>query len=113
MAFSNRESVGWLARSSSVDRAVADQLEDRIAPQHVVVVLVGVVGEDAVDPHPGHLQEGMIDVADVPPIGQGFGKLPRQPQPLVQLAERQQPGIAGNLGRRGLYHNRPRAEKIE
>ena len=46
-----------------LDRAVADQLEDRIAPQHVVVVLVGVVGQDAVDPRAGHLQERMVDVA--------------------------------------------------
>jgi hypothetical protein len=55
----------------------------------------------------------MIDVADVPPIRQGFGKLPRQSDPLVELAERQQPGIAGNLVRRGHYHNRLGCEKIK
>jgi hypothetical protein len=39
----------------------------------------------------------MIDVAAVPSVRQGFGKLPCQPDPLVELTERQQPGIAGNL----------------
>ena len=95
------------------DGAVAKQLENRIAAQHVVVVLVGVVGEDAVHPHSGHLQEGMIDVADMSPVRQGFGKLPCQTDPLVELAERQQPGIAGNLFRRGHYHNRFGCGKIK
>ena len=40
-------------------------------------------------------------------------QLPRQPDPLVKLAERQQPGIAGNLVRRGHYHNRLGCEKIK
>jgi hypothetical protein len=52
-----------------------ERLQDGIAPQHVVGVLVGVVGEDAVHPHPGHLQKRVRDVAGVPPVGQGVGEL--------------------------------------
>ena len=78
-----------------------------------MVVLVGVVGEDAVHPHAGHLQKGMIDAAPAPPVGRALGKLSGEPDPLVELAERQQPGIAGNLNRRGHYHNRLRCEKIK
>ncbi len=62
-----------------VDRAVAEQLEDRIAPQQVVVVLVGVVGQDAVHPHADHFQERVTDVADVPPVGEALGQLPVSP----------------------------------
>ena len=60
----------------ALDRAIADQFEDRIASQHVVIVLVGVVGENAVDPHACHFQKAMIEVTDVPPISQGFDELP-------------------------------------
>ncbi len=104
---------GLAGQIVGLDGAVAKQLENRIASQHVVVVLVGVVGEDAVHPHSGHLQKGMIDVADVPPIRQALGKLPCQPDPFVKLSERQQPGIAGDLFRRGHYHNRLGCGKIK
>ena len=78
-----------------------------------MVVLVGVVGQDAVHPHASHLQKGVIDAADLPPICQSLGKLSRQADPLVELAEWQQPGVAGNLVRRGHYHNRLGCEKIK
>ena len=58
-------------------------------------------------------RKGVVDVADVPSIGESFGKLPRQPELFVQLAERQEPGVAGNLVRRGHYHNRFECEKIK
>ena len=32
-----------------VDRSAAEKLENRIAAQHVVVVLIGVIGQDAID----------------------------------------------------------------
>ncbi len=84
-----------------IDRAFAQDFEDRIAPQHVVIVLVGVVGQDAIDSRPRHLEESMVDVADLTPIVQakGLGKLLGKSQLFVQMAEGQQPRITGNLAR--------------
>ena len=78
-----------------------------------MVVLVGVVGEDAVHPHPRHLQKGVIDVAGMSAVGEGFGELPCQAELLVELAEGEQSGVAGNLVGRGHYHNRLGCEKIK
>ena len=92
---------GLAGQIVAIDRAAADQFEDRIATQHIVVVLVDVVGQDAVDPSPGHLQEAVAHVAGIAGIVQGLGELPGQSQLLIQLADRQQTGVAGNLvGRR-------------
>ena len=95
------------------DRPAADELEDRIAPQHIVGVLVRVVGQNAIHPGASHLQERVVDVSDLPAIGEGRGKLLRQAQLLVPLPEGQQTCIAGNLGGRRLNHHRLRSEKVE
>ena len=76
-------------------------------------VLVGVVGQHAVNPHPRHFEKRVIDVAAVASINECFGKLPGQADLLVELAVRQQPRIAGNLSIRWLYHDRLGCEKIE
>ncbi len=92
---------------------ITDQLEDRIAPQHVVVVLIWVVGQDAVNPHPCHFEERVIDVPNMAPIDQGLCELSGEPDLLVEFPERQQPAVTGNLSRRGLYHNRLGRAKIK
>ncbi len=56
-----------------------NQLEDRIASQHIVGHSGHVVGEDAIDPGASHLQEGVADIAAVPSVSEGLGELLCQP----------------------------------
>jgi hypothetical protein len=72
-----------------------------VAAEHVVIVLVRVVRQNAIDPHPDHFQERMVDPSLVASIGQRLGQSPGQPNPLVQLAKRQQPRVAGNWAAEG------------
>ena len=65
-----------------------------------MVVLVLVVGHDAEDRLPHHAQHRMPHERGIPQILQGGGELWGQPDPLVKLGNRQQPGIArqGRVG---------------
>jgi hypothetical protein len=93
-------------------RAVGDELEDGVGAQGGVVVLVLVPGEDAVDPGPGHLQEGVLREAGVAGVVQGVGEGPGEPDALVELADGEQPGIAGELAG-GWLDDERRAEEVE
>jgi HKD family nuclease/diadenosine tetraphosphate (Ap4A) HIT family hydrolase len=83
-------------------RAVGQELEDRIGAQGVVVVLVFVPGEDAEDAGPDHLQERVLGEVRVPGVVERLGKRPGEPDALVELADGQLPGVAGQLARRRL-----------
>ena len=58
MAFSKRYRVGWLARSSPGERS-ATRFEDEVGTKDIVVVLVLVAGEDAVNAGADNLQGGV------------------------------------------------------
>jgi len=77
-----------------------------------VIVLVGVIGEDVVDPHANHFQIGMIDVTGIPAVDERFGELPCDVDFFVELSEWEKSGIAGNLLFRGHHHNRLGCAKI-
>ena len=77
-----------------------------------MVVLVRVAGQDAVDPGADHLQEGVLGEAGVPGIVEGLGEGPGQADALVELADGQQPGVAGELTRRRLDDERA-AEELQ
>ena len=77
-----------------------------------MVVLVRVAGQDAVDARPDHLQEGVFGEAGVAGVPEGVGEGPGEPDALVELADREQPGVAGELTGRWLDNDR-RAEEIE
>ena len=96
-----------------VGQAVGDELEDGVRPQRVVVVLILVVGQDAVDPLPNHGQQRVLDEGGIPPVLEGGGELLGEPDPLVELADRQQPGVTRERGGRKLDLDRPRGEEIE
>src|SRR6266545_4477325 len=86
---------GGLTRQVRVIRgAVGDELEDGIAAQGVVVVLVLVAGEDAVDAAANHLQEGVFGEVGVV---EGVGEGPGEPDALIRLADGEQAGVAGEL----------------
>src|SRR5437016_6105344 len=74
---------------------------DHDGAEGVVVVLVLVAGEDAVDARPDHLQDGVLDEDAVAGVVEGVREGPSEPDALVELADRKQPGVTGRwtLGR--------------
>ena len=86
----------------------------RVAPaEPVVIVLVGVVGQNAEDPHANHLQERVILEWLMPRVVECPRKRLGQTDLFVELANRQQTGVTGQLSRRRFDHNRLGAQKIE
>jgi hypothetical protein len=69
-----------------------------------VVVLVLVTSQDAVDTAADHLPEGVLGEVGVAGIVQGIGKGLGQADPFIELADGEQPGIAGELPGRRLNH---------
>jgi hypothetical protein len=88
------------------------ELEDGVGAQGVVVILVLVVGQDAVDAAAHHLQEGMLREAGGAGVVEGGGEGLGESDAVVELADGQQTGVTGKLARRGLDHER-RAEEVE
>ena len=78
-----------------------------------MIVLIGVAGQNAVDPHPGHFRETVIDEGTESRIAKCGGELGRQPDLLVELPNRQQAGIARQMLLNRLDDNRFRAQKTE
>ena len=72
-------------------------LIDGVMPEGVVVVLVRVAGQDAVDPGPDHLPEGVLGPLGVAGVVEGVGEGPGEPEALVELADGEQPRVAGKL----------------
>ena len=59
----------------AVGEPVGDELEDGVGSEGVVVVLVLVIGEDAVDPLPDHAQERLPGERRVAAVVEGGGEL--------------------------------------
>ena len=114
MEFSKRDNVGWLARALSGWLTTGQQLEHWIVvPQLVMIVLIRVAGQDAVDPHPHHLGKGVVDEGPKSRIAKRAGEFGRQPNLLVELPDRQQAGVAGQMLFNRLHDDRFGAQKIE
>jgi hypothetical protein len=65
--------------------AVGEELEDGVGTEGIVVVLVLVAGEDAVDPAADHLPEGMLRKVGVAGVVSRVGEGPGEPDALVEL----------------------------
>ena len=76
-----------------------------------MVVLVRVAGEDAVDAGLDHLPEGVLGAVGVAGVVESIGEGPREPEALIELAEGEQPGVAGQWACRRLKDQRG-AEKV-
>ena len=79
---------------------------ERRAAQGVSVVLAFLPGQGAVDPGPDHLRDRLLREVGVAGVVKGIGEGPGQADTLVALAGGQQPGVAGELARRRLDHER-------
>ena len=80
-----------------VRRPTGNQLEHRIAAEHVVVVLILVVGEDPEYPRTQHLVESMLNPRGVAAILQSVAHCFGKADHLVELPDRQQAGVTGQL----------------
>lgn len=77
-----------------------------------MVVLVLVAGQDAVDATADHFQEGVLGEIGVAGVVEDGGEGLDEPNAPIELANGQQPGIAGRLAR-GRLHDQRRAEEVE
>ena len=55
-------------------KTTCHQLEDGVMAEGIVVVLVLVVGEDAVDAGADHFQEGVVDLVGIAAVVEGGGE---------------------------------------
>ena len=78
-----------------------------------MIVLVDVVGEDAIDARARHLQKGMAEELGMTRVVEHRREGFCQADPFVEFADRQQPCNRGQLGRRGLDDDRKIVEKRE
>ena len=78
-----------------------------------MVVLVLVIGEDAIDPLPDHAQERLRGESRVAAVVEGGRELFGEPEDLVELSDRQESGIAGEGIVGDLDLDGPRGQKIE
>jgi hypothetical protein len=98
----SRSGTGWAGQLIVVRGAAGEELEDGVGAEGVVVVLVGVAGEDAVDAGPDPLQEGVIREGLVAGVVERVGEGAGQADGLVERADGEQPGVAGELAWRRL-----------
>ena len=70
-------------------RPTGNQLEGRIEPQRVVVVLIFVISEDAVDTHPHHVEHGMFKQFGITGIVQSGGELLGEADAFIKLTDGQ------------------------
>jgi hypothetical protein len=110
--FSKRDRVGLTGQVIPVGRPSGQQLEDGVRAEGVVVVLVLVAGHDAVDAGPDHFQKGVLGEVGVAGIVEGLSKRPGQADALVELADGQQHGVAGEPTLRRLDDER-RTEEVQ
>jgi hypothetical protein len=103
---------GGLAGQVEVLRgAVGEELEDGVGAEGVVVLLVRVAGEDAVDAAAHHLQERVLREGRVAGSSSASAKVRVRPIRWSNWRTGEQPGVAGELAWRRLDDKRG-AEKV-
>lgn len=79
----------------------------------VVVVLVFVIGEEAVQALADHAHQGVPGERRIASVLEGIGKLLREADLFVELADGEEPGVAGESGLGDLEDDRFGAWEIE
>ena len=77
-----------------VGKSIGDELEDGIRSQRIMIVLILVISEDAVDSLPDHAQKRLPGEVGVSSIVESSGELLGESDSLVELPHRQEAGIA-------------------
>ena len=93
-------------------RTTGHQLEDGVMAEGIVVVLVLVVGEYAVDAGADHVQEGVVDLVRIAAVVEGGGEGMGQTDVGIELAHREGSRIAGKSRSRRLDED-GQAKEIE
>jgi hypothetical protein len=78
---------------------VVDEFEDGIGVEGVVVLLILGAGNDTVDAGADHLQERVFGQTGIAEVIEGLREGPGPSDALIELANGQQPGVAGELTR--------------
>jgi hypothetical protein len=112
MAFSKRDSVGWLARSWSSGERSARSLKTGSARRVSWSFWSEVARQDAVDAGADHLQEGVLGEARGAGVVERAGVGPGEPGAFVELPDGKESGVAGQSARRR-SHNERAAEEVE
>ena len=104
---------GLAGQVAVLGEPVGEELEDGVGAQGVVIVLVLVVGEDAVDALADHAQEGLLRQGGIAWVVERGGELLSEAKLLVALPDRDEPGVAGQRCGGDLDLDRTRRQKIE
>ena len=96
-----------------IGEPAGDELEDGIRAQGVVVVLILVIGEDAIDPLPHHGGERLSDEGGDAGVIERGGELIGEADLLVELPHGKESGIARDRGGRDFDLDGARREEIE
>ena len=78
-----------------IGQATGDHFEDGVATQRFVVILILVIGEDAVNPLADHGNKAVSGEVRVTTIVESLGDLPGESDLFVELAHRNQATITG------------------
>src|SRR5262245_57046800 len=94
-------------------RTTGRQLEDGVMAEGIVVVLVLVVAEDAVDAGADHVQEGVVDLVGIAAIVAGGGESMGQTDVVIELAHREGPASLVRADRDGSTRmDKPKKSKL-
>ena len=93
-AFSSRDSVGWLIRSSPVsDKRAAGQLERRIETQCIKVVAILIATGDGEHARPDHVGVAVGGARRVAFVGHAGGQQVGNPEPPLDHGKQQDAAV--------------------
>ena len=78
-----------------IGQAIGDHFEYGVATQKFVVILIFVIGEDAVNPLADHGKEAVCSEVGISPVVKHFGDLTGEADLIVELPDGDQAAIAG------------------
>jgi hypothetical protein len=91
--------------------AGGEELKGGVGAEGVVVVLVRIADQDAIDAGADHLQEDVFGESGVAGVVEGLGDGPGQADTLVERADGEQSGVAGEPAWRPLDDKRGRKSR--
>jgi len=87
--------------------------QQRIVPQHVVVVEILVAARQRQDPLRHELLDGVLDQRGIPVVREAVREAPQQPRPLRHLPQQQDARVRGDPAPVEAGHHLPPADPLE